>query len=364
MSTLIYNLLMSGLVVSLLFILRKQPDRSSLAVVWGSGLALAASLAYLMGDKPFSSLRLFGHGLFVHGVVMLLGSALLLRTAHPRTARVSLAMALLLSVVAVDAYFIEPHWLEVSHIQIRSPKITQPCKIVVIADLQCDSITDYERKVLRRTMAEQPDLILLPGDYIDEWNPERFAETSADLRQLCIEVGLSAPLGVFAVRGDAEDACWPQIFAGLPVTCLTQTETISLPDFQITALPPWRSSLATLEIPPTQPFHIVFGHHPEFALGDVAADLLIAGHTHGGQVQIPGFGPLITLSRVPRAWASGITDLGEGRTLVVSRGIGMERGPAPRMRFFCRPELVVIHLMPNARSQVSTDSPKSPARSD
>ena len=54
----------------------------------------------------------------------------------------------------------------------------------------------------------------------------------------------------------------------------------------------------------------------------------------------------MTFSRVPRSWAAGVTDLGRGRTLVVSRGTGLERGRAPRMRFLCRPEIVVLDVHP------------------
>jgi predicted MPP superfamily phosphohydrolase len=81
-------------------------------------------------------------------------------------------------------------------------------------------------------------------------------------------------------------------------------------------------------------------------LGPVQADLLIAGHTHGGQVRLPFIGPLVTFSRVPRAWAAGLTRLSEDRTLIVSRGVGMERMDAPRLRFLCRPEIVVIDVQP------------------
>jgi uncharacterized protein len=55
---------------------------------------------------------------------------------------------------------------------------------------------------------------------------------------------------------------------------------------------------------------------------------------------------MITHSRVPHTWAAGLTELSGGRKLLVSRGIGMERGYAPSMRFLCRPELVVIDLTP------------------
>ena len=101
-----------------------------------------------------------------------------------------------------------------------------------------------------------------------------------------------------------------------------------------------------LSIEGRESFHIAMGHSPNFSLGQVEADLLIAGHTHGGQVQLPLVGPLVTLSQVPRSWASGVTEIEPGRTLIVSRGIGMERGNAPRMRFLCRPQLVILDLLP------------------
>ena len=97
---------------------------------------------------------------------------------------------------------------------------------------------------------------------------------------------------------------------------------------------------------PVDGFHVVFGHGPDFALGAVDADLLVAGHTHGGQVRLPIIGPLLTYSTIPRAWAAGVTALSGGRTLVVSRGVGMERAHAPRLRFRCKPEIVIIDVLP------------------
>ena len=68
-------------------------------------------------------------------------------------------------------------------------------------------------------------------------------------------------------------------------------------------------------------------------------------------MRLPGIGPLITFSEVPRSWACGMTEIGPAgeagrRTLVVSRGIGLERGDAPRLRFLCRPELVILDVTP------------------
>jgi predicted MPP superfamily phosphohydrolase len=74
---------------------------------------------------------------------------------------------------------------------------------------------------------------------------------------------------------------------------------------------------------------------------DVA--LVLAGHTHGGQVVIPLFGPPVTASRLPRAYAGGLHDF-RGIPLHVSRGVGMERGFAPPVRFLCPPEICVLEL--------------------
>jgi len=74
--------------------------------------------------------------------------------------------------------------------------------------------------------------------------------------------------------------------------------------------------------------------------------LSLAGHTHGGQVRLPVLGPVTTLSSVPRRYAAGLSVRPAGGHLFVSRGIGMERENAPRLRFLCRPQLVVIDLLP------------------
>ena len=96
-------------------------------------------------------------------------------------------------------------------------------------------------------------------------------------------------------------------------------------------------------------FPIVIAHAPDYMRcvldGGFHTDaLFLAGHTHGGQVQVPGFGPLVTLSSVPR-WLAGGGVFRHGDTwLAVSRGIGMERIDAPRIRFWCRPQLLLLEL--------------------
>ena len=55
---------------------------------------------------------------------------------------------------------------------------------------------------------------------------------------------------------------------------------------------------------------------------------------------------LVILAIVRRARASGVTAIDADTTLIVSRGIGMKRADAPRMRFLCRPEWVIVDLVP------------------
>ncbi len=70
-------------------------------------------------------------------------------------------------------------------------------------------------------------------------------------------------------------------------------------------------------------------------------DLVLAGHTHGGQVRVPGIGALVTNSALPNALAGGLTRIGDG-WLHVSPGLGTGRF-AP-IRFNCRPEVTLLSL--------------------
>jgi predicted MPP superfamily phosphohydrolase len=72
--------------------------------------------------------------------------------------------------------------------------------------------------------------------------------------------------------------------------------------------------------------------------------LTLSGHTHGGQLQLPLVGPLTTASNVPRDVAAGGLHSLDGRRLYVSRGIGVERDQAPRLRFGAPPEISIVTL--------------------
>ncbi|HKC25382.1 MAG TPA: hypothetical protein VKF32_11605, partial [Thermoanaerobaculia bacterium] len=101
---------------------------------------------------------------------------------------------------------------------------------------------------------------------------------------------------------------------------------------------------ALLLPPPPGGLSLAVGHAPDFALGASrlgTVDLALAGHTHGGQVVVPGVGPLLTFSRLPKSFASGTHTL-NGLPLVVTKGVGMERQWAPRIRLFCPPDVTIV----------------------
>lgn len=326
--------------------------RRSLPRLLGATVLLTASAAGLalgLGDNFFARANLFGVGVFGWLPSFLLIAAWLLRR-EGRAARWTVAAAALIAAVAVDAYWIEPYWLEVTYHRLESDKLDRPLRVAVVADFQTDVLGDYELRSLERVMEERPDVILLAGDYLQPRRGRgRFESLRDQLNAHLEQIGFSAPLGVYAVKGNTDFAAWTSIFEGLPVTLFEETRTVSNERIAVTGLSVGFSFQRRLRVAPAQPFHIVLGHGPDYALGDIDADLLVAGHTHGGQVRIPGFGPPVTFSKIPRAWAAGVTHLAGGTVLAVSRGLGMERGDAPRLRFLCRPELMILDVEPAAK---------------
>lgn len=301
----------------------------------------------ILGQSGFGAFRLLAWGVFLHGAVLLAGSAVIWWPTRRIIALGAAVAAAGILVAAVDAFLIEPTWLHVSYRRIRSERIDRPIRIVVLADLQTDEIGRYEREVFRRALQQKPDLILLAGDYIQAGGDRR-EELCGRLNDFLRRLDWPGPDRVFAVEGNVDAGDWPEIFRHTPVATVRSTETFEAAGILLTCLARRDSFDPGLKLPRPEPgrFHLVLGHSPNFALGRIEAELLVAGHTHGGQVRLPLVGPLMTLSAVPRGWAAGLTDLPGGRKLLVSRGVGMERSAAPRLRFLCRPELPVIDLVP------------------
>ncbi|MEP7357526.1 MAG: hypothetical protein ABI847_09835, partial [Anaerolineales bacterium] len=93
------------------------------------------------------------------------------------------------------------------------------------------------------------------------------------------------------------------------------------------------------------PFTILLYHTPDLApeAAEAGMDLQLSGHTHGGQVRLPGYGALFAGSLYGKRFESGRMAVGQ-MVLYVTRGIGMEGKGAPRVRFLTPPEVILWEI--------------------
>ena len=216
---------------------------------------------------------------------------------------------------------------------------------------------DRVREVVRRTNALEPDVILLTGDYVYE-SPCYIDPAIAALSELKAKIGIVGVLG----NHDWWDHGAPMKAAfarhGLPL--IDNTRVIVTPGRSIVReadegiclagvgdlwedVPNYRGALSNL--PPEMP-RLLLAHNPDcaedplFLGGHHRVDLMISGHTHGGQVWVPGIGTPIIPSRYGQKYASGLVQ-GPACPVFISRGIGLSGLP---IRFGVPPEIVVMDL--------------------
>ena len=260
-------------------------------------------------------------------------------------------------VIGATAYgfAIEPKWFKSTTYTIKSkkwPYANAPLTLAIGADFHvgCPSVTlQTLRKVVHDLNAMQADCILLLGDFLTKGTffgkriaPEPIAEILSDL---------SAPLGVHAVLGNHDwwvdgEGIWKALeTAGIKVlendAYLVKCDT-----------PFWMTGLAddtmrivdiekTLQKISTDDPVIMLSHDPApFMDMSDRPVVTLAGHTHGGQVAAPFWGPMIVPGRAPLRYAYGhITE--DNRDMIVTSGLGTSILP---LRFNQRPELVHLTI--------------------
>jgi predicted MPP superfamily phosphohydrolase len=258
----------------------------------------------------------------------------------------------------VYATHIEPRNLQVRRLTIDEEAVDGELRVLHISDIQAARIGAHERYAFEQMRHLDPDLVVHTGDLLQPPTPPKRRRLANLFRTL------DPPHGVYHVVGDTDvgwtDREWRDFDRAADITIL-RDETVDIEtdvghlrlaglnltssrNLQSDAL---RNTLRGID-PSADRTHILAGHAPDFALAvrrtDADVDLALAGHTHGGQIRLPWFGPILTLTEVPRDWARGHTEVGPTH-LNVSAGIGAEhRHNLPSIRFNCPPEMTLLTL--------------------
>lgn len=275
------------------------------------------------------------------------------------TRRRFLQMSGLLSVAAgaaaagsVYGFSVEPNQLEIEHVTVslaRLPGAFDGLTIAQLSDLHYGPYVSYEHlaRAIDMTNALGADVIVVTGDFVN---------SSWRYIQPCTELlgKLQAPLGVFAVMGNHD--YWVGYLEltlqslrqngvrllrnqAVPLTRGRSTMYLVGLDDLWMDLADLRGALATV---PQNACKVVLMHEPDFA--DVSAqaevDLQLSGHSHGGQVRLPFFGPLI-LPRFAEKYPMGLARAGNFTQVYTTRGVGVL---PPAIRFNCPPEITLVTL--------------------
>ena len=304
---------------------------------------------------------------FVIGVAVLLGLLFLLirevrRPPGPmqwgrtprwgKRLRVTLdALILLVGLLLFWAFLIEPNRLVVREqtIELENwPRELDGLRIAVLSDIHAGANFIDEKKlrtIVDRTNERQPELIVILGDYMTKARiaPESFGPILKDFR---------APLGTYSVLGNHDT--WYSVASvrrGLEQNGIKVLEN-EVVQINVRGTSLWLVGLADLwtrpqwvketvvKVPEGQPM-IALTHNPDiFPNLPQRVPLLLAGHTHGGQVRFPLIGTVVESSRYGDRYVRGHV-VENNHHLFVTTGIGTSILP---VRFGVTPEIVILTL--------------------
>ena len=260
------------------------------------------------------------------------------------------------TLLVVYGFFVEPQQIEVNYQRkkIFLNTLSKPFKILHISDLHIELKSKREEKLECLFQEISPDLILISGDIL---NLSYLKNTKSINYAIELLNKMVAPYGTFFVSGSpAVDR--PEVLKKiLPSIDLIRLDDSSkkinidgnkLNIIGITCTHNPEVDYKKLKDIITNDDcknNILLYHSPDIAphAAKENISLQLSGHTHGGQVRLPFLGALFTGSLLGKRFDSGFYEVGE-MTLYVSRGLGMEGLGAPRVRFNCRPELIVWEL--------------------
>jgi predicted MPP superfamily phosphohydrolase len=245
-------------------------------------------------------------------------------------------------------YFDERHQLQIARTDVPVaglPGALAGLRIGFMTDVHCSrwSLPEYVSLAARRLMNEQPDIIVLGGDYVT-WGDRRFVQPSAEAL-----APLSAPHGVFGILGNHDDDRYmPAALTAHGIDVLKDARTrltINGEILDLVGIRFWTRKAADIAsvMKGAAGTVVLLAHDPRRLTEATALNvpLVLSGHTHGGQVVLPLAGP-IAAQKFPVV--AGIARRTR-TTMFVSRGIGTVYVP---VRINCPPEVAVLTLQPAA----------------
>jgi predicted MPP superfamily phosphohydrolase len=255
--------------------------------------------------------------------------------------------ALLLLVYA----YAETYWIELKEITVSSRDLPQAFsgkRIVFLTDIHRGPFFSQKRleKLVERVNGLQPDLILFGGDYIHR-SPEFIPPCFAALGKL------HAPLGKFGVLGNHdhwESAALTRQYAARAGIRLLDNRAVWI--YQEGArirlggvgdlLRDISDSRPTLEDVRANDFVMLLSHNPDYieTIHDNRIDLVLSGHSHGGQITFFGWWAPVSNSYYGEKYRTGLVKTPYTKA-VISNGIGTI---TPPLRFFARPQIILITL--------------------
>jgi uncharacterized protein len=268
---------------------------------------------------------------------------------------------------------VERDWYRLRRQRVEALEPGQPPLTVLhLSDLHLTAADRRRMAFLERLAGEPVDLVVLTGDMLGE--PEGLDPVLDVLGRFRPRLGAVAvlgsndywaprflnPLGYFLGpssrrrRSSARNP-WRELIDGLEARGWTvlSNDRGRLDDIELAGMddPHIRRDDPAVAIPPNGQVRLRLGvvHSPYRRALDAFAgngyDLVLAGHTHGGQVRLPGVGALVTNCDLPREQVRGLSRWGSS-WLHVSAGLGTSKY-AP-FRFACRPEASLLEVVPKA----------------
>ena len=251
--------------------------------------------------------------------------------------------------------------LTVRHYTVKTGEVSRPVRLMLLTDLHSCDYGRGQRELLDVVEEQHPDVILLGGDILDD-DPELSEENA----WMVVEA-LGRAYPTFYVTGNHEfisgrveeikarmedynvtvlaGACRTVVFQGQPIHICGIDDPKVGPDI-------WQAQLEQAAYGAEgEGLSLLLTHRPERieAYQELGFDLILSGHTHGGQWRVPILlnGLLAPNQGFFPSYAGGRYQLGK-TTLIVSRGLARESTRLPRI--FNQPEVVVVDLAPSTQT--------------